>query len=313
MKCPKCNNYNNDNAKFCRKCGAPLAEEAKAVSERGFFEDNKKMIISVIIIAIVIAAISAYFLFFNNNVSLQNQNFGAFSMSVPVGSNFVEDAGVDLGIFPSFKSYKNNGDYSKEAYFLAISSFVPSPPSGFKLNEQNGGLEIYSDDNGGFFVVKHIDSYYFSIMGNNLDVLKEMANSIYITGNISNNTCSTTQDTSSSNQQSAANKYPLNILGGSFSTGSELSDKTNAKLYLGQNHAGEKVIVQIFYSRDGNSLNNGNMVPVTVDSNGYVSVSSADSYSKFPDYATIKLYDANSILQDTVSVTLSPSSGTQTF
>ena len=313
MKCPKCNNYNNDNAKFCRKCGTPLTTEAGTVSERSFFEDNKKVIISVIIIAIVIAVISAYFLFFNNNVSLQNQNFGAFSMSVPVGSNFVEDSSVDLGNFSSFKSYKNNGDYSKEAYFFSISSFHSSLPATFTLNEQNGGLEIYSDkDNNEFFVVKHIDNYYFAIMGNNLGVLKDMANSIYITGNISNNTDSTTQNTSS-NQQTTANKYPLNVLSGSISTGSELSDKTYAKLYLGQNHAGEKVIVQIFYSRDGNSLNNGNMVPVTVDSNGYVSISSADSYSKFPDYATIKLYDANSVLQDTVSVTLSPSSGTQTF
>ena len=113
----------------------------------------------------------------------------------------------------------------------------------------------------------------------------------------------TTQNTPSS----------ISILGGSFSTGSAEADKTYARINVGTSHAGEDVIVQIFYSRDGNSLNHGNMVPATVHQDGYLEIASADAYHYYPDYATIKIYDSNSNLLTTKSVSLSPSAGTQTF
>lgn len=105
----------------------------------------------------------------------------------------------------------------------------------------------------------------------------------------------------------------MSILGGSFSTGSADEDKTYASIYVGKENAGKDVIVQIYYSRDGNSLNNGNMVPASVHSDGYLYITSADAYLYYPDYATINLYDSNSNLMDTQSVSLSPTSGTQTF
>lgn len=105
----------------------------------------------------------------------------------------------------------------------------------------------------------------------------------------------------------------MRIQGGSFSTGSELSDLTYASIYVGKEHAGKNVILQIWYSRDGSTLNNGNMVPVTVHSDGYLEVQSADAYAYYPDHATINLYDSNSNLLDTQSVSLSPTSGTQSF
>lgn len=120
-----------------------------------------------------------------------------------------------------------------------------------------------------------------------------------------------TPTSSSSSAQSSSSS--MKILGGSFSTGSADEDKTYAQIYVGKEHAGEDVIVQIFYSRDGNSLNNGNMVPASVHSDGYLYITSADAYLYYPDYATIKLYDSNSNLIDTQSVSLSPQSGTQTF
>lgn len=113
----------------------------------------------------------------------------------------------------------------------------------------------------------------------------------------------TTQNTPSS----------ISILGGSFSTGSAEADKTYARINVGTSHAGEDVIVQIFYSRDGNSLNHGNMVPATVHQDGYLEIASADAYHYYPDFATINIYDSNSHLLTTKSVSLSPSAGTQTF
>lgn len=137
-------------------------------------------------------------------------------------------------------------------------------------------------------------------------------------------------DSSSSNSQSASQDAQpqantetpktaekttpsMRIKGGSFSTGSADADKTYAQIYVGTEHAGESVIVQIYYSRDGNTLNNGNMVPANVHSDGYLYITSADAYKYYPDHATINLYDSDSNLMDTQSVNLSPSSGTQTF
>ena len=122
-----------------------------------------------------------------------------------------------------------------------------------------------------------------------------------------------------SSQSSEASKAKpkttsMSILGGSFSTGGELEDKTYASIYVGPEHAGEKVTLQIFYSRDGSTLNHGNMVPVTVDSSGHLEVSSADAYKYFPDFAEINLYDGSgNKLLDSRSVSLSPEAGTQTF
>ncbi len=119
--------------------------------------------------------------------------------------------------------------------------------------------------------------------------------------------------TTQSSSSSASTTSPMTILGGSFSTGSSLSAKTYASIDVGSEHSGEKVIIQIKYSRDGSSLNHGNMVPKTVDSSGYINVKSADSFKYYPDFAEINLYDTNKNLLDTRSVSLSPDSSTQTF
>lgn len=113
--------------------------------------------------------------------------------------------------------------------------------------------------------------------------------------------------------QSTPATTSMSILGGSFSTGGGLNDKTYASIYVGPEHAGEKVKIQIYYSRDGSDLNNGNMVPKTVGSSGYIEVASAEAYKYFPDFAEINLYDNSGNLLDTQSVSLSPEKGTQSF
>lgn len=119
--------------------------------------------------------------------------------------------------------------------------------------------------------------------------------------------------TTQTSSQSTPKTTSMSILGGSFSTGDGMSDKTYASIYVGPEHAGEKVKIQIWYSREGSTLNNGNMVPKTVTSDGFIDVSSADAYKYFPDFAEINLYDNSGNLLDTQSVSLSPESGTQTF
>lgn len=126
-----------------------------------------------------------------------------------------------------------------------------------------------------------------------------------------NTTVQATQPTQTNTASSAT--QDMTIYGGSFYTGSGLSDKTYASVYVGEEHAGEKVKIQIKYSRDGNSLNKGNMVPKTVTSDGYINVKSADAYKYYPDYATINIFDTSGNLLTTQSVSLNPDTGTQYF
>lgn len=138
---------------------------------------------------------------------------------------------------------------------------------------------------------------------------------LYGFGPTHNSDASNAGDVSSNGAQSSDSSSldSMTIKSGSFETGGALEDKTHASIYVGEEYAGEDVTIQIFYSRDGSSLNDGNMVPITVDSSGYINVDSADAYRYFPDHAKIKLYDSSGTLLDTKSVSLSPQSGTQTF
>ena len=103
------------------------------------------------------------------------------------------------------------------------------------------------------------------------------------------------------------------IYSGSFSTGSSASDKTHCTVYVGSEHAGEKVKISVLYLNDGYTLNQGKVVSKTVGSDGYVSVASADAFEYYPDEAHISLYDSNGDILDTKTVYLYESSGKQTF
>ena len=311
MICPKCNTLNNDEAKFCSKCGAPLKvnENKVPAPQESFFQQNKILIICVAII-LVVATTVGIFAYSMNDVPLETHDFGGFSMSIPVGSNFVENFN-SINLPGGFVTYKNQGKYFHDAFYFDISSNSFSiPPDSFELEGTDGDLTIYksTDGNNGYIVERQVGGYKFGLMGFNLDVLKKMARSIKVTGTISDGDSSSTSTPAP--QPSGGS---LKIISGSFYTGSEEEDKTYATIYVGSEHAGETVVVQIFYSRDGSSLNTGNYVPVTVDSSGYIKVASADAYHYYPDHATIKLYDANRNLKDVKEVILSPTSGTQTF
>ena len=110
---------------------------------------------------------------------------------------------------------------------------------------------------------------------------------------------------------SAVNSWKIHS--GSISTGSSLSDKTYCSVYVGTEHAGENCKISVLYSRDGSNLNQGNIVPKTVDSSGYVSVPSAYAFDYYPDTALVTIYDANGKELDHLTVNLAEQSGTQTF
>ncbi len=115
------------------------------------------------------------------------------------------------------------------------------------------------------------------------------------------------------NKYVTAESSNMMILGGSFYTGQYLSDKTYAHIYVGTQYAGQQVKITTIWSRNGNNLNNGNILTRPVDYDGYVNFNSASAFKHYPDHAFVKLFDLNGNLIDTVDVNLSPTSGTQSF
>ena len=321
MKCPNCEELNDDTAKFCKSCGEQLESQPEPVKQKTGMDKNKIIIIALVA---VIAVLSVGMLFaggvFRSEIPLETMDFEIFTMDVPVGSNFVETQSIPNYGFGGFVGMTNNGKYSKEVGGLMISNIAGSThPSAVSLDRTEGDIKVYKDNQGNdaYYIVRELDDYEFVLIGSDDRTLIKMLKSIEITDEdkLASESSSSSDSSSSTSSTSSSTSTPssISILGGSFSTGSADADKTYARINVGTSHAGEDVIVQIYYSRDGNSLNNGNMVPATVHSDGYLEIASADAYKYYPDYATINIYDSNSNLFNNKSVSLSPSAGTQTF
>ena len=331
MKCPECGSENSDSSKFCKSCGSQLTPQKNNIIKVQSDDNgrNKKIIITAIaIVAIILAGIGVYASgILTPDTPLETKDFGMFTIDVPVGSNFVVGDAVTTGSSGGIMSYENKGKYRDEATFLIISTNSSKPDANeYDLIESDGDKEYYAckePDSTGTCYVCYIkdDKAFFEIIGYNLNTIKNMAKTLKIkhVKDLHSKTTApsqsqpTTQSQPTQTQNTAPTATAMSILGGSFSTGSGLSDKTYASIYVGPEHAGENVKIQIWYSRDGSTLNNGNMVPKTVDSSGYINVRSADAYSKYPDYAEVNVYDTSGNLLDSVSVTLAPDSGTQNF
>ena len=310
MYCPNCGCENSDDAKFCRDCGETL-ESPDTPQKTAKNENHKKIIIGLIIVIAVIIVVGAIYISANpvgdDSLKLKEYDFGNFTMQVPQDASYNEYDSVGKGTKYWAIGYSSG---ESELFMVWISNYETASKT-YDFIEQDGDLAVYQMlYNGTYLIQRHIGGYYIEISGQcDLEDLKVMANSIKVTNPVED----TPASSSSTQTSSPSTPSSMSILGGSFSTGSADEDKTYARINVGTSHAGEDVIVQIWYSRDGNTLNNGNMVPATVHSDGYLEIASADAYKYYPDYATINIYDSNSRLLATQSVSLSPSAGTQTF
>ena len=150
----------------------------------------------------------------------------------------------------------------------------------------------------------------------NVETTKDTKKNVETTKDTKSNV-ETTKDTkkveTTSEQVIKKTHGQIYVGGGIFKTGSSLDAKTNAKIYIDGGNPGESVKIKIKYYRDGNSLNNGNLVTKTIQNDGYIDINSADSYKYYPDKAYIELYDLDGTLQSTQTVTLNPDSSTQYF
>lgn len=153
----------------------------------------------------------------------------------------------------------------------------------------------------------------FLLLSNNNDDANSIINNTPVKAQQASSDEKTQNTISDNSQDSVTQSIPLEIISGSFYTGSSLSDKTKCTVFVGSEHAGRQVKISVLYSRNGNNLNQGKIVPVTVDNSGYVTVYSADAFKYYPDNAYITLYDANGNIEDTRNVYMDASGGTQNF
>ena len=312
--CKNCGARLNENSKFCPECGTKAPE--KTQTEQADNKTRNMIIALVAVVAVLAIGVGFASGLFHTEVPLETLDFGAFTMSVPKGAQFEEFSSVPS--YPGIGGFiflENKGEYSKEVFMLDVSTLQShSVADDFAFDRKEGNIEIYKDRTGETnlkYLLRDMGNYDFGLMGEDTDTMIKMLNSVKVTdeGSLSSQSSGTTQGSASSSSSPSS----ISILGGSFTTGSADADKTYARINVGTGHAGENVIVQIFYSRNGNSLNNGNMVPATVHSDGYLEIASADAYKYYPDHATIKIYDSNSKLLTEKSVSLKPAAGTQTF
>lgn len=321
--CKKCGAEIKDNALFCPQCGAKGDLSVEKSKDK---KDKNKFLVIGLIAVVALLAVGILFAsgVFNSETPLQMTSFGEFKMLAPVGSNYVETNSMpSYGNIGGFIILENGGKYKNEVFGIMVSTIDgTTTPSQFSVDRQEGDITVFKDNQGNneYYVVRKVGDYEFSLIGSDDKAMVKMLQSVEITdsnGLLSKSTptAEQTSSTAASAPSAPASSTPsaISILGGSFSTGSADADKTYARINVGTAHAGENVIVQIFYSRNGNALNNGNMVPASVHSDGYLEIASADAYKYYPDHATIKIYDSNSKLLTTKDVSLSPTSGTQTF
>jgi len=318
MKCQNCDCENSDGARFCKKCGASLTDS----NDKNKI-NNRIIIVLIAVVVIVLAGVLLYASgVFNSNTSLEAGDFEGFDLDVPVGSNFVLKKSHNSNPDNLFVQYNNNGEHSEIVAFQVGNNLSEDKVTSLgEFVEASGDLRIYRNgsDNDGFYMVfkEGVDANII-IYGGDLDILKAMADSfkchnfsvIYDEPEASQSTPETSE-VSSTHEVSGSGA--LSIISGSISTGSGLSDKTHARVFVGTAHSGEHVKIQVFYSRDGEDLNKGNIVDKTVDSNGYIEVARAKAFKYYPDHAEINIYDKNMGLLDYLDVGLKPESGTQTF
>ena len=106
-------------------------------------------------------------------------------------------------------------------------------------------------------------------------------------------------------------KEPIHIINTTFSTAHSLDAKTVCTINVGSNHSNETVVVEVLYSRGGTNLNDGDKATKTVGSDGSIICESKDSYDKYPDHASVRLYDTDGNLLDSAEVTLATDDSTQ--
>lgn len=177
-----------------------------------------------------------------------------------------------------------------------------------------GGFSAYhlnqvdNDNNDGVGLIDHFFQQLHIVNNDNNDVVDNTPQNNNV--NQINNTSQNNNEAMANNTQTVQMNGTMDIKSVTITTGSSLSSKSHADVYVGEDHAGEAVTISTLYSRDGNNLNEGKDVDKTVDSDGYIHVNAAVASKYYPDTCVVTVKSSTGT--DTVTCYLNIESGSQT-
>lgn len=116
MKCGQCGFENNDNAKFCTKCGKPLVQKA-APSEPKDSNNMKYIIIALVVIILILAGILGFSVYNMNSNHVQDSSQSSSNQSSQSGNEQTQEVSSSQSESASTqvidsKSWESIGRYS---------------------------------------------------------------------------------------------------------------------------------------------------------------------------------------------------------
>lgn len=149
---------------------------------------NKKLSL-VVLIAIILIVVGGYLIITNpsssdvvdeSTISLKTQDFGAFSIKVPEGSNFTVKNDAD-----GIKSYENNGSYEDNFSRIIINKNLTDSLIGdnsesiLNTTEEQVYSSVFKNETVYKYVSLHGDVDVI-LIGDDLNLLKEISDTIEI-------------------------------------------------------------------------------------------------------------------------------------
>ncbi|WP_461461676.1 zinc ribbon domain-containing protein [Methanobrevibacter sp.] len=184
MYCSNCGEYNEEDAIFCKKCGAKFENDNNPTEIEKKSSKNKIIIISLVSVVMVLA-LCVFFAggSLKGDIPLETQNFSIFQMDVPVGSDFVETQSIPNYGFGGLITLENTGNYSNEVGIFMVSNIGGSShPREVSLERTEGDIKVFKDREGdAYFIQRDIGDYHFVLMGRDDETMIKMLESIKMT------------------------------------------------------------------------------------------------------------------------------------
>ncbi|MBX7077265.1 MAG: zinc-ribbon domain-containing protein [Methanobacteriaceae archaeon] len=233
--CSKCGEENEDDAKFCRKCGTSLNSNIKKVinSDNKNEDKNKKYIIIglIVVLACVLIVGGAYLML--NHHNMKTLDFGDYTMSVPDNANMVNNSTDSVNTFIDSNAHLMTASILTDSLSGAVAaaaikgSFESYPTvTSDKLKVSNCTIHKISNDSSyGYVALYNPTGIYIVVASDNLDDLIEMVNSIQVkdlsSGSSSGSSASSGSSVSSSSNSAShsddvASEGTVNINGNDY-------------------------------------------------------------------------------------------------
>lgn len=272
-KCPKCGSENKEEAKFCKDCGSNL--QVSSSSENRIESKNNKNIF------LIVGAVILCLIVLGGAMAILSDNSEENDVVDSVDNYDEDDSSTEV----TDTSSSENLDEDRYSEFDKSEWYLPS----YRLEDI---YTAHTPDDVKAEMFDKADANGDGVLTG--DEIKEMD---YLLKH---------------------NAYTwqgpgIAIHNVTINSGSSSSDKTVCSVYVGAGEAGETVKLSVLYTCDGEDLNQAKIVPVKVEKNGYVTLSTEEGFDYYPDHAYITLYDKDGELIDKKTVKLEPKSGSQSF